>query len=648
VAKGEECMNKDFERAFKSISDEYGEDFEILNGLHESQLNFSDFIDAFVDKNVADVTIDSNANASHKDIRSLMSEKGKSNDKLIAFNKIFYEIKKKYGLKTAKEWLETEYNGGFYLHDAPSTTYYAYSYKGSETIVVKYKGIRHLLSFEMLYDLVQEKPQLLSKKDNAYCKYTNDLYVWDKDNKWSKVIRVIKKPKTNDFHFIKSSNGMSEIVTSNHPVITVNGDKDAKDITNSDKIISEEYSEHFGDITYLYVAEELFDNGVPLYLKGEVLTNKTDARQEGQICYFKSQNPIQNKIYLDFDFGWLIGLFIAEGNFMQDSMVISQNKGKIFNNLINILEKLNFGYSISQKNTGKCYAIRIRSRVLCDLIQSCFCKKDKSYNKKLNSEILKYNKEFIKGVIGGILDGDGSLTQAQGRRIHIRTTSRTLMNQLAFMIRMFGYTVREQSPTFSNTPRMYEGRIINQKHYIYHIAFTPYNDVENFNSIKIQEHCVEYTSKKLEGRYTNGKYTFGYGENNVTNNIILYRDRDEYVYDISVETGHFMCNNILSHNCYAYDLTRLATEGLFFLKNYNNKPPKHLTTFIDDVIEYISYMSNRSSGAVGIPNVLIWTYYFWKKDCESNYIIKNKDYYIRQCFQKLIYRLNQPFMRIDQ
>lgn len=219
-------MNKDFEKSFSKISDDYGEDFELLNGFHESQLNFSDFVDGFVDKNVADVTIDSNANASSKDIRSLMSEKGKSNDKLIAFNKIFYELKKKYGLKIAKEWLETEYNGGFYLHDAPSATYMPY--------------------------------------------------------------------------------------------------------------------------------------------------------------------------------------------------------------------------------------------------------------------------------------------------------------------------------------------------------------------------------------------------------------------------------------CYAYDLTRLATDGLFFLKNYNAKAPNHLTTFIDDVIEYISYMSNRSSGAVGIPNVLIWTYYFWKKDCDTNYYIKDSEYYLKQCFQKLIYRLNQPFMRIDQ
>ena len=44
-------FNKDFERALSSLVNEYGEDFEILNGIHNSQLNFSDFIDAFVDKN---------------------------------------------------------------------------------------------------------------------------------------------------------------------------------------------------------------------------------------------------------------------------------------------------------------------------------------------------------------------------------------------------------------------------------------------------------------------------------------------------------------------------------------------------------------------------------------------------------------------
>ena len=101
-------VNKDFEKSITSLTEKYGEDFEYLNGFHESQLNFSDFIDGFVDKNVADVTIDANANASNKDIRSLLAEKGKSHDKLFAFNKIFYELKKKYNLRTAKEWLEDD------------------------------------------------------------------------------------------------------------------------------------------------------------------------------------------------------------------------------------------------------------------------------------------------------------------------------------------------------------------------------------------------------------------------------------------------------------------------------------------------------------------------------------------------------------
>ena len=100
--------------------------------------------------------------------------------------------------------------------------------------------------------------------------------------------------------------------------------------------------------------------------------------------------------------------------------------------------------------------------------------------------------------------------------------------------------------------------------------------------------------------------------------------------------------------CWANDFTRLATEGLFFLDDYNNQPPKHLTTYFDDVIEFVSYLSNRQSGAVGMPNVIIWAYYFWKNDVKNGYYLKDPETYLKQNFQKFIYRLNQPFLRIDQ
>ena len=157
-------MSKDFEKALTTVDAKYGEDFELLNGFHESQLNFSDFIDGFVDKNVADVTIDGNANASHKDICSMLGEKGKSEDKLFAFNKIFYELKKKYGLRTAKEWLDTEYSGGFYLHDAPSSTYKPYCFSGDTKILTK-NGIKELK------DLVDTDIQVLNKNHGYWKSY---------------------------------------------------------------------------------------------------------------------------------------------------------------------------------------------------------------------------------------------------------------------------------------------------------------------------------------------------------------------------------------------------------------------------------------------------------------------------------------------
>lgn len=102
--------------------------------------------------------------------------------------------------------------------------------------------------------------------------------------------------------------------------------------------------------------------------------------------------------------------------------------------------------------------------------------------------------------------------------------------------------------------------------------------------------------------------------------------------------------------CWAQDLSRMAREGLFFLNSYNNQPPKHLTTYLDDVIEFVSFLSNRQSGAVGLPNVIIWAWWFWKRDIENNYLgcQEYKEEYLKQNFQKLIYRLNQPFLRIDQ
>lgn len=107
------------------------------------------------------------------------------------------------------------------------------------------------------------------------------------------------------------------------------------------------------------------------------------------------------------------------------------------------------------------------------------------------------------------------------------------------------------------------------------------------------------------------------------------------------------------HYCFSYDLKDLAERGLFFLgENFNSKPPKHLVTFVDFVKEYINFASNRSSGAVGLANLIPYMFYFWHKDVENDYMgvrtSHSEKSYAQQGFQRFIYAVNQPCVRDGQ
>jgi ribonucleoside-triphosphate reductase len=122
-------LNKNFTTQYNKLQAEYGEEFAKLNGLSDGQLSFTDFIDAFIDtETVADASVDGNANVGNKDMRTLMNEMPKPHRKLLAYNKIYYEMNKKYGFKVANEWLKNEWSRALYLHDADTSTFKPYCY----------------------------------------------------------------------------------------------------------------------------------------------------------------------------------------------------------------------------------------------------------------------------------------------------------------------------------------------------------------------------------------------------------------------------------------------------------------------------------------------------------------------------------------
>ena len=189
-------LTKDFERFFNVLNENYGEDFADLNGLSEEKLSFTDFINNFSKKKtVADASVDGSSNVKNKDIVTLRSEMSKPHEKLLAYNKIFLEMKQIFGLRKAKKWMELEWNKALYLHDANTATFVPYCFAYDLTKLAE-EGLFYLdkhdkpepaQHLETFVDFVKEFINFTSNRTSGACGLPNLLpymyYYWKKDIK---------------------------------------------------------------------------------------------------------------------------------------------------------------------------------------------------------------------------------------------------------------------------------------------------------------------------------------------------------------------------------------------------------------------------------------------------------------------------------
>ena len=173
--------------------EKYGEEFLKLQGFDEATLSFTDFIEGFIDSdNVANTSIDANANIAQKDIVTLLSEMSKPDQKLLVFNKLYYEINKKYGYKVANEAMEAMWSYALYMHDFNTATLipycFAYDIKPiAEKGLFFIKGYnaqpaKHLDSF---VQILMEAIAFLSRRQSGACGLPNLIpylyYYWSRD-----------------------------------------------------------------------------------------------------------------------------------------------------------------------------------------------------------------------------------------------------------------------------------------------------------------------------------------------------------------------------------------------------------------------------------------------------------------------------------
>ena len=526
---------------------------------------------------------------------------------------------------------DAQLKGDFHIHDLNILS--VYTYYGKEVVVAKIKGVISLVSFEKMYELIDAKERLLSHKDMAFAKYPKDIYVLDK-NGWVRVKRVVKKRKDRQMHFIKNRGGRSVIVTDNHPMIVEKREipafsvnKDDRTFTvNLSKLLQKENLFYLKEIDLLTEIKKAEWKGSNIYFNGEPIKGiSLDKKKEGFLhtCGF----IVPRKINLTQKFGYFCGFTLAEGYLSYDkngSVTVSlcqKDKRLLLKANEGLIENGMSGYLQKRRNR---WELIIKNPFLKFVFSEVFKIKPGSKNKTLPIKLLTYNKEFIKGLIGGIIDGDGSIETSK-TSLSVRITSRTLLEQLYVAMSLFGFTPRDRNIEGEGSVRMYKGRKIVQNYPLYGLTFRKIKGLNLFS----ERYEVAKPSKKAWQDETRDAW------HKILNNETT-KIPDKFIYDITTDSNTLIVNGIWSHNCVGWDLFDLLNEGFKGAKGkIESSPPKHFRSALGQVVNFFYTLQGEAAGAQAFSNFDSLLAPFIRYD-GLNY----KE--VKQALQEFIFNINVP------
>ncbi|MFO7677473.1 MAG: ribonucleoside triphosphate reductase [Thermoplasmatota archaeon] len=525
-------------------------------------------------------------------------------------------------------------NGSYHIHDLG--TLGAYTYFGKETIIAKRKGKIFLTSFEALYNNLENSEEFLSERDKAWGKYPEDVEVLD-NNGWTKVTRVVKKAKNKQMHFIKNEGGRSVIVTEDHPMVL--GDKihkQAKNIkTEEDKLLTVDIKQLLSNENlfykdHIFLAKELHTRGIrDFFIEGMPLEEynnySTDLEIEGIISTSNNADSLPNKINLTEDLGYFVGFYIAEGWMEPHRISLKQKDTQENQKIINKLKKAVYELGLRFYQTKKDDIISIRianSTLVTYLFSEIFNLKGISREKLIPEEILTYSRDFVEGLISGILDGDGSVCTSKTSLV-LRTASRAMLEQIAVVMGVLGFTIRDRNLEGVGSTRNFNGKLITQNYPIYGISFGTTSKI--LSSLKYNSANTSLKAWRAEGS----------GWHKVLNNEPT-EIFDDYIYDITTESHTLVVNGMWNHNCVGWDLKDILLLGFKGVSGkIESKPAKHFGTALMQIVNYLYTLQGEAAGAQALSNFDSLLAPFVKYD-QLNYK------QVKQEMQKFLFNMNVP------
>ena len=150
---------------------------------------------------------------------------------------------------------------------------------------------------------------------------------------------------------------------------------------------------------------------------------------------------------LNREFGWVCGMYLADGCFRHNNVSISKINPIVEERLTHFANQYGMRFT-AKKHDGQYGPGKdndIQSKDLKDFLMATF--NTGSYNKQIGATVFHANKEFIAGVIGGFFDGDGNVS-VNRQLIRASSRSKKLIEQLTALlgyVGLFGTMSQETS-----------------------------------------------------------------------------------------------------------------------------------------------------------------------------------------------------------
>jgi len=177
-------------------------------------------------------------------------------------------------------------------------------------------------------------------------------------------------------------------------------------------------------------------------------------------CVYTKQTNMNNytipeTIPLDYNFGYLLGAYAAEGCMTNTQISIANNDPDYFQPILELCEKWNITTKI-YKNENKnnegwtSQDLRIYNTLLCIIIEQ-LCGK-LSHNKFVSSKIIFSNKECLLGFLDAYIGGDGSV-KTKEKIITMSSVSKELLidvQQMLNVLNIYSYITKYKKPETNN------------------------------------------------------------------------------------------------------------------------------------------------------------------------------------------------------